>query len=123
MLSSVYVIEAGPYYKIGRTSVGYRPQFIVERMLAHSPKLPLAPIRVIGDLHCFTDDVVSVESALHRKFDTKRTRGEWFLLSQDDLRWIFAQDELPAWPSGLLCEYSDVLGLTDAIEAQICSPS
>lgn len=73
----VYLMKSGPHYKIGRTnSVGRRGSEL-------AIKIPVPPTTI----HSIeTDDPVGVEVYWHRRFDDKRGEGEWFALSQEDVK-------------------------------------
>ena len=91
----IYVIKFGPYYKIGKSShFVWRWWNIVGDMQEFQP---LLPFEAFCPFHfkCWLDDLNSVESKLHSHFSRKRLRGEWFELSDDDLRWLVSQTEIP----------------------------
>lgn len=72
----VYLMKSGKHYKIGRTvSVAKRERDIGLII----PDLPTT-IHWIA-----TDDPVGIETYWHRRFNSKRAKGEWFLLSADDV--------------------------------------
>lgn len=73
----VYLMRSGRYYKLGRTGhVGGR-----ERDL--SIQLP----EKITTVHSIrTDDPVGIEAYWHDRFDGKRKNGEWFDLSNADVK-------------------------------------
>lgn len=75
----VYLVRhgSGREFKIGRTSNPVRREGEVSIEL---PKR-LEPVHVIE-----TDDPSGVESYWHRRFAGKRLNGEWFALSQQDVR-------------------------------------
>ena len=73
---SVYLLKAGPYYKIGK-SINFD-----QRLNQIKLQLPY-PIEVIHRI--LTDDVTGIESYWHRRFAMKRTNGEWFLLTDEDV--------------------------------------
>jgi hypothetical protein len=73
----VYLMKSGRHYKIGRTNaIGRR-----ERELA--TKIPVPP-KTIHSIE--TLDPVGVEVYWHKRFAEKRGEGEWFELSQDDVK-------------------------------------
>jgi hypothetical protein len=67
----VYVLEAGPYYKIGRTSN------LTTRIKTLNIQLPF-PVSCIAAFPC--EEVSRSEAELHRRFDKHRVNGEWFTL-------------------------------------------
>ena len=73
----VYLIRSGKYYKIGRTNASGR------RLRELAIQLPQKP-RTIHVVE--TDDPEGIEGYWHRRFAAKRQDGEWFLLSEDDVR-------------------------------------
>ena len=71
------MLKMGKHYKIGRTnSVGRR-----ERELAMQMPERAKTVHTIT-----TDDPVGIEAYWHRRFEDKRTQGEWFLLDASDVR-------------------------------------
>ena len=75
----MYLLKHGSRreYKIGRTTSPIRREGEVGIELP----LRLEPIHVIE-----TDDPSGVESYWHRRFADKRLNGEWFALTQQDVR-------------------------------------
>lgn len=103
----IYVIEAGPYFKIGKTlALMNRVEQIIRDIRRHAPKLPMAPVRFVGSCACWSTDLNSIENALHSRFDSVRAQGEWFVLSPRQLEWIFTQEEIPMWEDCLLWEFA-----------------
>lgn len=78
----VYIIQdvdVTGLFKIGRTN---NPE---KRILNFGIHLPFT----VGIVHIIpTDNMCQLESVLHRKFASKRVKGEWFSLSTDDLEAI-----------------------------------
>jgi hypothetical protein len=72
----VYIIRGESYYKIGRTEDPYKR---LTPMTAHAP-FPLETLLLIP-----TADMVQTEQELHRRFDAKHQRGEWFSLDEEDI--------------------------------------
>jgi hypothetical protein len=73
---AVYLLRAGPSYKIGCSRAPDR------RTKSIAGLLPVAGnvVHVIE-----TDDPYGVEQYWHRRFARKRTRGEWFRLAAEDV--------------------------------------
>lgn len=75
----VYILQAGPFYKIGKA------RDVDKRLAKFTPKLPFE-VRLIHTIA--TDNARELESYLHRMFKAKRTNGEWFALSEEDVAWL-----------------------------------
>jgi hypothetical protein len=91
----IYIIKFGPHYKIGKSADSIKRWLqIVDDLLDFEPQLPF---EACCPLHfkCWSQDLNSVESALHKHFSDKRLRGEWFDLSTADLEWLVDQKEIP----------------------------
>jgi hypothetical protein len=73
----VYLLRSGKHFKLGRTNAAGR------RLRELAIQLPRRPdtVHVIE-----TDDPEGIEQYWHRRFEKKRQGGEWFALSQDDVR-------------------------------------
>jgi hypothetical protein len=75
----VYILACQGFYKIGKSSdLLWR----VASLQAANP-IPIEIEHVI-----YTEQNAAVELALHRIFSSKRVRGEWFSLSQEDVEAI-----------------------------------
>ena len=77
MLVSIYLIRYGRHCKIGRTNaVGRR-----ERELAIQLPEKANTVHVIK-----TDDPIGIEAYWHKRFEAKRGNGEWFDLTNEDIK-------------------------------------
>lgn len=75
----IYILQAGPYFKIGiAQNVDARI-----KQLATLPPFDLVLVHTIE-----TEDMYSLESGLHSRFEAKRKNGEWFELDEEDVEWI-----------------------------------
>lgn len=74
---SVYMLKLGKHYKIGHTFAVPRRHREIALELPEKPDV----IHVIA-----TDDPVGIEGYWHSRFATKRTNGEWFALTREDIR-------------------------------------
>lgn len=72
----VYLLKHGQHFKIGRTNDTARRRREISLLLPEE----LEHIHVIE-----TDDPEGIEAYWHRRFESKRVRGEWFKLSHDDV--------------------------------------
>ncbi len=73
----VYMISLGKHYKVGKTfSIPRRHREI-------ALELPQKP-DVVHSIR--TDDPAGIESYWHKRFEAKRTNGEWFALTREDVR-------------------------------------
>ena len=75
----VYVLQAGPYYKIGKSKD-------VDRRIEQLATLPPFDIELVHTMP--TDNMGAVEQDLHRLFNAKRVNGEWFELTEEDVAWL-----------------------------------
>lgn len=78
----VYVIQAGPYYKIGHAIN------VSKRLEQYAPKLPWE-VTLIHSIQ--SADRIALESYLHKRFADKRCNGEWFELDEEDVAWLKTQ--------------------------------
>lgn len=81
----VYLLKAGPFYKIGKTTD-------IKKRLQHI-KLQL-PYSVSLIHSIYTHDISRVETDWHRRFVHQRTNGEWFTLSDSEVMQFCAQSQM-----------------------------
>ena len=81
----VYLLKAGNYYKIGRTTD------VSRRIIQLGLQLPW-PATLVHSIP--VSHMAWAERHLHAKFYSKRTNGEWFDLDDDDVRWICSLTQL-----------------------------
>lgn len=75
----IYILEAGPYYKIGRSKN-------VDKRIEQLSTLPPFDIELVHLIQ--TNDTTLLEIALHNHFANKRKNGEWFELEEEDITWL-----------------------------------
>ncbi len=73
----VYLLKAGPFYKIGKSKNAEKRIKQIKLQLPY----PVEVVHVIT-----TTEYSSLERFYHRRFENKRTNGEWFLLTDEDVR-------------------------------------
>jgi hypothetical protein len=76
-IGSVYLLKAGPFYKIGK-SISFE-----KRLKQIKLQLPY-PVEVIHTIS--TPEYSKLETYWHQRFRSKRTNGEWFLLTEEDVK-------------------------------------
>jgi hypothetical protein len=76
IMGAVYLLRSGRSYKIGCSRA---PQQRVRDVQQSLPQ----PARLVHAID--TDDPYGIEAYWHRRFAEKRSRGEWFKLSADDV--------------------------------------
>lgn len=74
---SVYMLKLGKHFKIGKTFSVPRRHREIALELPEKPDV----VHVIT-----TDDPTGIEAYWHARFASKRTNGEWFSLTRDDIR-------------------------------------
>ena len=82
----IYLLEA----ETGETKIG-RTKKLDERVRHFTTKLPM-DLRVI--YYVETDNSYTLEEALHNQYVSKRARGEWFNLNDEDIQDIVKQYEM-----------------------------
>lgn len=75
----VYVVLADTLYKIGRTMDFKKRLHTLNQLLPYE----LETIAVIE-----TEDMYKLEEKLHNKFASKRKKGEWFRLEDEDIEYL-----------------------------------
>lgn len=73
---SVYLFASAGYFKIGRSNHVGRRSYEVALQLPEK-------LEILHEIE--TDDPEGIESYWHRRFADKRTNGEWFKLSAEDI--------------------------------------
>lgn len=79
----LYVIESNELFKIGVASSVARRL----RNIQMSSPCPVR-IRILLELHDL-GDARDLEKELHKRFKDKNRRGEWFVLAEEDLAYIW----------------------------------
>jgi Meiotically up-regulated gene 113 len=74
---TVYLLKSGRHYKLGRTNSFGRREYEIGLQLPERA----ATVHVIK-----TEDPVGIEDYWHRRFSDRRRNGEWFELTQADVR-------------------------------------
>jgi hypothetical protein len=77
VVGSVYLMKSGLHYKIGRSNHVGRRSYEVAIQLPEK-------LEVIHEIE--TDDPEGIERYWHQRFASKRANGEWFSLSDEDVR-------------------------------------
>lgn len=75
----VYILQAGPFYKIGKTKN-------VDRRIEQLATLPPFDIEIVHTIK--TKDMGRLELELHERFADKRKHGEWFELDEEGVTWL-----------------------------------
>ena len=73
----VYLLRAGPFYKIGKASDFDR------RLRQIKLQLPY-PVEVVHTIACA--DISHVETLWHKRFASRRQTGEWFVLTDEEVQ-------------------------------------
>jgi hypothetical protein len=73
----VYLFKSGRYYKIGKSNSAGRREYELGIQLPER----IETVHVIR-----TDDPPGIEEYWHKRFSAKRRNGEWFVLTQNDIR-------------------------------------
>jgi len=73
----IYLMKSGRFHKIGRSNAAGRREYEVGIQLPEDVNL----VHVIR-----TDDPTGIEAYWHKRFESKRKKGEWFDLDAADIR-------------------------------------
>ena len=76
VMGYVYLLKHGQHYKVGRSNDTARRRREISLLLPEE----LEHIHVIE-----TDDPEGIEAYWHKRFESKRLRGEWFSLTSEDV--------------------------------------
>ena len=76
----VYVLKAGPFYKIGKTTN------VTRRIAELAIQLPF-PVELFKVIN--SDDASGSEKQLHHDYARYRRNGEWFELPDESAMWLF----------------------------------
>ncbi len=76
--SGVYLFRCGDFCKIGVSND------IMKRLQQLRTSNPVH-IEHVHTIHCAKDDMLRLEKYLHERYNSKRVRGEWFSLSDEDV--------------------------------------
>lgn len=76
-IGEVYLFKSGQYYKIGKTNDTVRRGNEIRIQLPEKMEM----------IHSIkTDDPSGIETYWHKRFESKRMKGEWFGLNSSDIR-------------------------------------
>lgn len=79
-MSCVYIVQMGPYFKLGWTT---NPRHRINAVVSPMPVRPIT-IALINVAYA-----AELEYALHKKFYDARAKAEWFCLTAADVRYCF----------------------------------
>lgn len=88
----VYIIQCREFYKIG---CALNPRSRLKDIQCSNPY----PVRLVAALRVV--DRYRAESGLHRHFEAKRERGEWFRLTPQDIAKLIAGVRIPGLRKGI----------------------
>ena len=72
----VYLLQAGPFFKIGKAKEFEKRSRVIKLQLPY-------PVEEIHQIKC--GDITHVENYWHKRFAAKRQSGEWFVLTEADV--------------------------------------
>jgi hypothetical protein len=73
----VYLMKSGKHYKIGWSNSAGRREYELKILLPEK-------VELVHEIR--TDDPVGIEAYWHKRFEDKRKRGEWFILTGADIK-------------------------------------